>query len=343
MSRGTGHVGGGGGDEYNYVHPEPEEVYSLRGGAPGGGQGGVSIGVPGGAGAGGQGQQPQLMWDRNVGLHYDPIANLHFDSRANLHVDANSGIYYDLMNGCYQDPATGRWLPMYGNGGSYSPSSPSRGMERQWSQDSASQADESDNQEDGYDEDDFALHEVEALMEEDLRRIEAAEAAEQSKYGTVASSSNSSKLYDSEAQVEVIAPEEDGAADEAPLPPFANEIWFPECRDCTCCGGFKHGCKCCVGKSKSCKQPGCVGGSAAPVAPAATATPAATSTAVKLNLNANVFQPKSAPANAAPAAITTAGASNKSNGSSAVSSTTNTVPSGVAKYSSDFDVVAPEE
>lgn len=24
----------------------------------------------------------------------------------------------------------------------------------------------------------------------------------------------------------------------------AAEFWFPECRDCTCCKGFKHGCTC---------------------------------------------------------------------------------------------------
>lgn len=24
----------------------------------------------------------------------------------------------------------------------------------------------------------------------------------------------------------------------------ANEFWFPESRDCTCCKGFKHGCEC---------------------------------------------------------------------------------------------------
>mmetsp|Transcript_25491 Transcript_25491/g.46041 ORF Transcript_25491/g.46041 Transcript_25491/m.46041 type:complete len:186 (+) Transcript_25491:97-654(+) len=24
----------------------------------------------------------------------------------------------------------------------------------------------------------------------------------------------------------------------------AAEFWFPECRDCTCCNGFKHGCGC---------------------------------------------------------------------------------------------------
>jgi hypothetical protein len=32
------------------------------------------------------------------------------------------------------------------------------------------------------------------------------------------------------------------------LPPHlqkhAQEFWFPECRDCSCCKGFKHGCRC---------------------------------------------------------------------------------------------------
>ena len=38
------------------------------------------------------------------------------------------------------------------------------------------------------------------------------------------------------------------------LPPHAEEFWFPECRDCTCCKGYKHGCSCCTQEGKrSCK------------------------------------------------------------------------------------------
>ena len=50
------------------------------------------------------------------------------------------------------------------------------------------------------------------------------------------------------------------------LPPHmvqhAAEFWFPECRDCSCCQGFKHGCKCAAANGGSCV---CVGGQAPPV------------------------------------------------------------------------------
>lgn len=29
------------------------------------------------------------------------------------------------------------------------------------------------------------------------------------------------------------------------LTAHAAEFWFPECRNCSCCKGFKHGCDCC--------------------------------------------------------------------------------------------------
>ena len=29
-------------------------------------------------------------------------------------------------------------------------------------------------------------------------------------------------------------------------PHYLAELWFPECRDCTCCKGFKHACECVV-------------------------------------------------------------------------------------------------
>lgn len=39
----------------------------------------------------------------------------------------------------------------------------------------------------------------------------------------------------------------------------AAEFWFPECRNCTCCSGYKHGCTCCKdGGSASCRNPNCV-------------------------------------------------------------------------------------
>lgn len=37
----------------------------------------------------------------------------------------------------------------------------------------------------------------------------------------------------------------------------AAEFWFPECRECTCCQGFKHGCKCAASNGGSCT---CVAG-----------------------------------------------------------------------------------
>jgi hypothetical protein len=38
----------------------------------------------------------------------------------------------------------------------------------------------------------------------------------------------------------------------------AKEFWFPECRNCECCKGFKHGCGCCVGGVDTCAKPDCV-------------------------------------------------------------------------------------
>ena len=38
------------------------------------------------------------------------------------------------------------------------------------------------------------------------------------------------------------------------LPPHADEFWFPESRNCTCCNGYKHGCQCCAKEGmRSCK------------------------------------------------------------------------------------------
>jgi hypothetical protein len=78
------------------------------------------------------------------------------------------------------------------------------------------------------------------------------------------------------------------------LSQYAGEFWFPECRNCTCCKGYKHGCDCCKnsgGAVDTCTNANCVDGAfatqvseelarrpAAAVAPAsASAAPAAAS------------------------------------------------------------------
>jgi hypothetical protein len=39
----------------------------------------------------------------------------------------------------------------------------------------------------------------------------------------------------------------------------AAEFWFPECRNCACCHGFKHGCSCCKGGGvDTCQDPNCI-------------------------------------------------------------------------------------
>ena len=42
------------------------------------------------------------------------------------------------------------------------------------------------------------------------------------------------------------------------LSAHAKEFWFPECRNCTCCKGFKHGCDCCTGGVDTCTKDHCV-------------------------------------------------------------------------------------
>jgi hypothetical protein len=46
------------------------------------------------------------------------------------------------------------------------------------------------------------------------------------------------------------------AAPQTSLPPHlqkhAQEFWFPECRDCSCCNGFKHGCRCAASNGGVC-------------------------------------------------------------------------------------------
>lgn len=45
------------------------------------------------------------------------------------------------------------------------------------------------------------------------------------------------------------------------LSQFAGEFWFPECRNCPCCKGFKHGCDCCkTGGVDTCKDASCIDG-----------------------------------------------------------------------------------
>jgi hypothetical protein len=47
------------------------------------------------------------------------------------------------------------------------------------------------------------------------------------------------------------------------LSAHAAEFWFPECRNCACCKGFKHGCDCRRNGSTVCTAPNCMEGAAA--------------------------------------------------------------------------------
>lgn len=49
------------------------------------------------------------------------------------------------------------------------------------------------------------------------------------------------------------------------LPPHAVGLWFPECLNCPCCNGFKHGCICCA--RWRLRQCWCTGGSGNPTDP----------------------------------------------------------------------------
>ena len=46
------------------------------------------------------------------------------------------------------------------------------------------------------------------------------------------------------------------------LSQFAGEFWFPECRNCPCCKGFKHGCDCCKAGNgvDTCTDVSCIDG-----------------------------------------------------------------------------------
>lgn len=61
------------------------------------------------------------------------------------------------------------------------------------------------------------------------------------------------------------------------LSKHAAEFWFPECRNCPCCNGFKHGCQCCKGGVNTCTNANCL--STEPVAGQSQAAPAGASTA----------------------------------------------------------------
>ena len=52
------------------------------------------------------------------------------------------------------------------------------------------------------------------------------------------------------------------------LSSHAAEFWFPECRDCPCCKGFKHGCQCRTANVTTCQDPACGSLATVPSAPA---------------------------------------------------------------------------
>ncbi|KAJ1433999.1 hypothetical protein B484DRAFT_478253 [Ochromonadaceae sp. CCMP2298] len=81
------------------------------------------------------------------------------------------------------------------------------------------------------------------------------------------------------------------------LSSFAGEFWFPECRNCPCCKGFKHGCRCCQGGVDTCCNPACVDGAFADQVSAELATRTTTSTS-----SYSVSAPTSAPASASASA-----------------------------------------
>lgn len=56
------------------------------------------------------------------------------------------------------------------------------------------------------------------------------------------------------------------------LSSHAAEFWFPESRSCTCCNGFKHGCRCAKElRLSACKE--CAGNYPAAPVPPTTAAP----------------------------------------------------------------------
>jgi hypothetical protein len=94
------------------------------------------------------------------------------------------------------------------------------------------------------DDDDEILDEIEAEMAEEEDRDEE----------DMLSAAMSNTIVSSSAATS-------HAASYATLPSHqvnhAAEFWFPECRDCACCKGYKHGCSCggvckCSQKSEGC-------------------------------------------------------------------------------------------
>ena len=82
---------------------------------------------------------------------------------------------------------------------------------------------------------------------------------------------------------------------------FAGEFWFPEARNCSCCQGFKHGCRCCAGGVSTCQAEGCTGDSTSPAASTPPPAPADTRPG-HLSASANEYVPGGASMPAPPAA-----------------------------------------
>jgi hypothetical protein len=90
------------------------------------------------------------------------------------------------------------------------------------------------------------------------------------------------------------------------LSAHAAEFWFPECRNCECCKGFKHGCACCKGGVNTCTGATCVDAaftqqvsSDLASRPAVTPTTSTSSAAYKVEAPRSEA-PKARPAAAAP-------------------------------------------
>ncbi|KAI2501285.1 hypothetical protein MHU86_13148 [Fragilaria crotonensis] len=82
-------------------------------------------------------------------------------------------------------------------------------------------------------------------------------------------------MDDIEAEVEaedanIMVPPPTPITDTSALPAHlarhAAEFWYPECRDCQCCNGYKNGCSCCQTNGGVCRCTG-TSGSWQPAAP----------------------------------------------------------------------------
>ena len=87
------------------------------------------------------------------------------------------------------------------------------------------------------------------------------------------------------------------------LSSHAHEFWFPECRNCPCCKGFKHGCDCRKTGSDTCRDPACVDGAFESQVSAELATRTNNTTVAA----APAPQAGAAPAGSAPTAAATGG------------------------------------